>query len=193
MLACGPSCLKRGELRPVVVHSVLSNYCDITWLQSMQCIPRQICLYPGQRSKLQDRARWRLLDWWNRGGRGTSSMGTWWRLTRWTGRWTRWITTIAGVQKVGGRRKLALTLVTRGRTGRSAQMTLLLGLSDDSGCCSSSPPFAAHAYLGLVWSCPLQKYQRIFQVENFSSFTLDHDRNLTMLQEKWIGTPTTQL
>ena len=53
-------------------------------------------------------------------------------------------------KKVGGRRKLALTLVTRGRTGRSAQMTLLLGLSDDSRCCSSSPPFAAHAYLDLV-------------------------------------------
>ena len=30
VLARGPSCLKRGELRPVVVHSVLSNYCDIT-------------------------------------------------------------------------------------------------------------------------------------------------------------------
>ena len=53
-------------------------------------------------------------------------------------------------KKVGGRRKLALTLVTRGRTGRRAQMTLFLGLSEDSRCCSSSPPFAAHAYLDLV-------------------------------------------
>ena len=53
-------------------------------------------------------------------------------------------------KKVGARQKLALTLFTRGRTGRSAQMTLLLGLSDDSGCCSSSTPFSAHAYLDLV-------------------------------------------
>ena len=30
VLARGPSCLKRGELQPVVVHSVLSDYCDIT-------------------------------------------------------------------------------------------------------------------------------------------------------------------
>ena len=31
VLARGPSCLKHGELRPVVVvHSVLSDYCDIT-------------------------------------------------------------------------------------------------------------------------------------------------------------------
>ena len=53
-------------------------------------------------------------------------------------------------KKVGARQKLALTLFTRGRRGRSAQMTLLLGLSDDSGCCSCSPPFATHAYLDLV-------------------------------------------
>ena len=31
VLARGPSCLKRGELQPVVeVHSILSDYCDIT-------------------------------------------------------------------------------------------------------------------------------------------------------------------
>ena len=30
VLARGPSCLKRGELQPVVVHSVLSDCCDIT-------------------------------------------------------------------------------------------------------------------------------------------------------------------
>ena len=30
VLARGPSCLKHGELQPVVVHSVLSDYCDIT-------------------------------------------------------------------------------------------------------------------------------------------------------------------
>ena len=30
VLARGPSCLKRGELQPVVVHSVLSDHCDIT-------------------------------------------------------------------------------------------------------------------------------------------------------------------
>ena len=53
-------------------------------------------------------------------------------------------------KKVGGHRKVALTLVTRGRTDRSFQMTLFLGLSDDSGCCSCSPPFATHAYMDLV-------------------------------------------
>ena len=31
VLARGPSCLKHGELQPVVVvHSVLSDHCDIT-------------------------------------------------------------------------------------------------------------------------------------------------------------------
>ena len=30
VLARGPSCLKRGELRPVVLHSILSDHCDIT-------------------------------------------------------------------------------------------------------------------------------------------------------------------
>ena len=30
LLARGPSCLKHGELQPVVVHSILSDYCVIT-------------------------------------------------------------------------------------------------------------------------------------------------------------------
>ena len=30
VLARGPSCLKRGELQPVVVHSILYDHCDIT-------------------------------------------------------------------------------------------------------------------------------------------------------------------